>query len=553
MADEKVPVRILLPSAAERSGMEDGVRKQSLGPAFLVIGIMLILIAAYAAGSYRMIRPDENRICKGIYIEDIDVGGMTREEAQAAVNQYVSKLSARSVEVKIGQKTVTATLSELGYACDAAPVLDEAMKQGREGNLFTNYATLRKLSQEPAVYNLEFTYSDKKVKKFISKKCGKKCVSAKNSKIKMKNGALYYTEAREGTAIDTDQTTANLMQALKEQEEAEVVVVEAVVTTEEPAVTKEQASRCKDKLGSFSTTFNAGNVSRSANVANAARLINGSVVYPGETFSVHDVISPLTEDNGYHAAPSYSNGQVVDSIGGGVCQVSTTLYNAVLRAELEVVERSPHSMVVSYVEPSMDAAIAGDYKDFKFRNNTQVPLYIEGGTYSGTIYFNIYGEENRASGRSVTFSSEITETIQPGKDKITYDKTKPASYMQVTQEAHIGYKAVLWKIVTENGETEKTQVNTSTYQAAPKYIVKGGAKTSETTEPEATDIPKSTEKPAKTKEDQGKTDGNKAKPTSAAATKVPKATKAPKVTNELAATATPQLEETDTEDPVIES
>ena len=91
---------------------------------------------------------------------------------------------------------------------------------------------------------------------------------------------------------------------------------------------------------------------------------------------MHDTISPLTEENGYYAAPSYSNGEVVDSIGGGVCQVSTTLYNAVLKAELEVVERSPHSMVVSYVKPSMDAAIAGDYKDFKFRNDTEVPIYI---------------------------------------------------------------------------------------------------------------------------------------------------------------------------------
>ena len=168
-------------------------------------------------------------------------------------------------------------------------------------------------------------------------------------------------------------------------------------------MTKEKAARCKDKIGTFRTTYNAGNVSRSRNLDNAARLVNGNVIKPGETFSVHDAISPLTEDNGYYAAPSYSNGEVVDSIGGGVCQVSTTLYNAVLKAELEVVERSPHSMVVTYVKPSMDAAIAGDYKDFKFKNNTDVPLYIEGGTTGGTIYFNIYGEETRSKNRKVTF------------------------------------------------------------------------------------------------------------------------------------------------------
>ncbi len=183
-----------------------------------------------------------------------------------------------------------------------------------------------------------------------------------------------------------------------------------------------------------------------------------------------------------------------DSLGGGVCQVSTTLYNAVLRAELEIAERSPHSMVVSYVEPSMDAAIAGDYKDFKFKNNTDVPVYIQGGTYGGTISFTIFGEETRSSDRKIRFESEVTDTIQPGADKVTYDKTKPESYMTVTQEAHTGYKAKLWKIVTENGKEKKTQINSSTYSASPRYVTKGSMK-----EPKNTPKPKETKKPRATK------------------------------------------------------
>ena len=301
---------------------------------------------------------------------------------------------------------------------------------------------------------------------------------------------------------------------MEQAKSGDAIRVKADVTIQEPTVTKDLASRCKDKIGSFQTNFNAGNVSRSKNLSNAARLINDHVIYPGETFSVHDTISPLTEENGYYAAPSYSNGEVVDSIGGGVCQVSTTLYNAVLKAELEVVERSPHSMVVSYVKPSMDAAIAGDYKDFKFRNDTEVPIYIEGGVYSGTIYFNIYGEETRSDDREVTFESETTQTMQPGADKITYDKTKPVSYTKVTQEAHVGYKAVLWKIVKENGKTKKTQINSSTYQAVPRYVTKGAAEGT----PAASDKPQTTKK----------------------ATKEPKATAKPKKTAKPKATVKPQ-------------
>lgn len=103
------------------------------------------------------------------------------------------------------------------------------------------------------------------------------------------------------------------------------------------------------------------------NVRNGASKINGSIIYPGEEFSVHDAVVPFNAENGYELAGSYENGTTVETYGGGICQVSTTLYNAVIRAELEITERSAHSMIVSYVEPSMDAAISGEYKDLKFR------------------------------------------------------------------------------------------------------------------------------------------------------------------------------------------
>ena len=334
------------------------------------------------------------------------------------------------------------------------------------------------------------------LKKFVKKKCKKMCTSAQNAQVSMENGEFVYTDSQEGVTLDVAATVENIQKAVSEaKDDTSAIRVVAAVEVEKPKISKETAERCKDKIGSFSTTFNAGNVNRSKNVANAARLISGSVLYPGETFSVHDAISPLTEENGYYAAASYNQGKVEDTLGGGVCQVSTTLYNAVLRAELEVVERSPHSMVVSYVEPSMDAAIAGDYKDFKFKNNTDVPIYIQGGTYSGTLYFNIYGEETRSEDRTVTFESEVTDTIEPGADKITYDKTKPESYTSVTQEAHTGYKAILWKIVDEKGKESKTQVNSSTYAASPRYVTKGAKK--EEAKPEETKSPKVNKKSEK--------------------------------------------------------
>jgi vancomycin resistance protein YoaR len=164
----------------------------------------------------------------------------------------------------------------------------------------------------------------------------------------------------------------------------------------------------------------------------------------------------------------------VDSLGGGICQVSTTLYNAVLRAELEVVERSNHSMIVTYVDPSADAAIAGTYKDFKFTNNTDAPIYIEGTTANKQVTFTIYGEETRPSNRTVKYVSQTLSTTDPGV-LIVADAGQPIGYRTV-ESAHKGVVAELYKHVYVNGVEESvTKVNKSTYKASPRTITIGVA------------------------------------------------------------------------------
>ena len=173
-------------------------------------------------------------------------------------------------------------------------------------------------------------------------------------------------------------------------------------------------------------------------------------------------------------AASYLNGKVVDSLGGGICQVSTTLYNAVLLAELDVTQRYNHSMIVAYVDPSADAAIAESAgKDFKFVNNTDAPIYIEGIIKNKKITVNIYGKETRDNNREVIYESEIISRTPPGQDVIYVDAGRPIGYI-VKESAHVGYKARLWKVVKENGEVvERTQVNSSTYKMTPRYATVG--------------------------------------------------------------------------------
>ena len=156
--------------------------------------------------------------------------------------------------------------------------------------------------------------------------------------------------------------------------------------------------------------------------------------------------------------------------------MSTTLYNAVLKAELQVDERSNHSMIVTYVDPSADAAISeSGGKDFKFTNNKEYPIYIEGSTTSDkTITFTIYGVEDRPSDRKVEYVSEVLEKNVPDTEKII-PTGDPVGYVNV-QSVHVGYKAQLWKVVTEGGvEVSREQVNSSYYAAVPRTASVGTA------------------------------------------------------------------------------
>ncbi len=482
-----------------------------------------VIAAADFFVSYAEVQPAEGQICKGVYIDDILLEGMTEDEAADALESYIDELRDRRVYIKTPDETIEAELHDFDYTCDDQEYITEALNIGKTGNIVKRYSELKNAQNENTVFNLNFQVDEKKLTEFARENLMKYIKKAKDATIKRENQQFVYTDSKTGQKIDIKDTVQKLKSVITENKEMEDITTEAVVVEDLPKYSKEDVSLCKDELSTFSTQYSTGAVNRSSNLSNAASLIDGSVVYPGEVFSVYEAIAPLDGTNGYLPAPSYENGEVVDSVGGGVCQVSTTLYNTVIRAELEIVERSPHSMVVAYVKPSMDAAIAGTYKDFKFKNNTDVPIYIMGGASGGTIYFKIFGYESRSSKRKISFESEVLETIDPGADKVTLDPSKPPSYMSVTQESHVGYRAKLWKTIKEKGKTEKVLMNTSSYAPSPRFVVKGSGKDpkdkknprdkknsgkdnnpkgtknpKETGKPRQTHSPRETEKPSRT-------------------------------------------------------
>lgn len=456
---------------------------------FLIVGVAVVS-SVVASG----MMDNKDRICEGVSIGTIEVSGMTAEEASAAVEEYVDDILERQVFVRVSEHRLETTTADLGMSCEWETLVDKAYQLGKKGNPYQRFKALEAIRLSGKGFKLPFELSQQTVKAYVEEECAKFDVKAKNSKLKLKNGKPTATKDQIGHEVQVDATVDAIVDKLIPNgtvfKDDGSIEIEAIVEDTAPKYTQEMLSKCENLLGTYSTSFASSTEARANNVRTAANYINGTVLYPDKVFSTIKVIKDRTEENGYQAAQEYSSGNVVEGVGGGVCQVSTTLYNAVINAELEVVERSPHSMVVSYVDVSRDAAISGDYKDFKFKNNTEAPVYIMGTAEDRTLTFRIYGEDTREENREISFESEILETIQPGVPEETVDSSKPASYREVTQSAHVGYRAKLWKIVKVNGkETERVEINNSSYNAEPEHVIVGAS--------HATPKPKASGKPTK--------------------------------------------------------
>lgn len=420
----------------------------------------------------------EDTIKAGVYAGEIDLSGKTAVEAKAAVQYYVEELQSTEIVLEAaGGREVIVTAGDLGISWANTDLPEEAMQLGRTGNIIQRYKALKDLEYENYSFHIDLDFDVEAINTVLTEQCVKYDQKAVNvSLIKGEDGEFQVVDGQEGYALDVETSIDSIYGFLTGEWDHQPCRIALDIAVEEPKGSAEELAEVTDLLGSFTTSYSTSGSSRSANVENGCSLINGATIYPGEEFSTYEMVAPFTQANGYYMAGSYLNGKVVDSLGGGICQVSTTLYNAVLNAELEVTERHNHSMIVNYVSPSADAAIAESAgKDFRFINNLEYPIYIEGYTQGKKITFNIYGKETRDAGHVVKYESEVLEVINPTSDAIYADNSRPIGYI-ATESAHTGYKARLWKIVTENGvEVSREQINSSSYKVSPRSATVGVA------------------------------------------------------------------------------
>lgn len=405
-------------------------------------------------------------VYKNIYIDGTTVSGMTKEEARHVLEEDIEEQGAQKLILRLEKEEMSVKLSDLGlYIEEMDKLVEKAWNYGKTGSVWARYSDLKKLNKTSIRLEANYTIDSGKVQSVLKKKMEKVNKGTTDATLTRKGGSFVITDETVGITVDMDKSQSVIEEYFEGDWKNKEGTIDLVATTDTPKVTRADLEKVQDVLGKYTTVCGYGG-GRVQNIQTGTSKIDGTLLMPDEELSADALMRPYTKENGFAEAGSYEKGKVVQSMGGGICQVSSTLYNAVLLAELEVTQRAPHSMLVTYVEPAMDAAIAGDYKDLKFKNNTDAPIYVEGYVSGGNITFVIYGQETREASRTIEYVSETLETKKP--DPKYQESNDAIGTIKQVDSAHVGKTAKLWKVVYENGkQVSKEVVNTSKYSSSP--------------------------------------------------------------------------------------
>lgn len=319
-----------------------------------------------------------------------------------------------------------------------------------------------------------------------------------NASVKVKGDKIIYIEESNGRQIDKKLLIQAVDEILKGDATEKTIAIK--ITYPKVTIDDLEGRIFTDVLGEYSTQFysrNENEINRVNNIKLASSKINGTLLGPGQIFSYNNIVGQRTVSGGYKIAHVYSNGEIVSGVGGGICQVSTTLYNAVLFAGLDVVERRNHMFTVSYVDYGRDATVSYGSTDFRFRNSTNMPIKIICSILPGErLYFKIIGT-NQNPEITYEYDSVVRSTTHYS---VVYndDNSLKKGYTETTQNGMNGYVADLYKTTLKNGKViNRVRITTNVYKALNQIVLRGTKGSVATSKPKPS--PVKTPKPAPTK------------------------------------------------------
>ena len=338
-------------------------------------------------------------------------------------------------------------------------------------------------------------------------------VAAERWDKKAKNGSIssydkasdtfLFTGAESGISIDREKLAADINAAI--QSKSFKTAIEATGTVIEPEFSESTAREKYKTIGTYTTTTTA-NEKRNTNVRLAAEAVNGTVLQPGEEFSFNDVVGERTAAKGYKEAAAYSNGEVVDEIGGGVCQISSTLYNVVVRSGLKTTVRRSHTFEPSYVTPGTDAAVSWGGPDYKFMNNTSAAIGIRASYADRKVTISIYGIPVLENGVTQSLESTKLKNIDSPAPTYEEDQTLQLDEERVKSAGTLGSYWETRLIVKKDGVVVSQEVDhNTTYKGHPPVILRNTSGVVVTSEGQTTETVESSGENGESSSDPGST------------------------------------------------
>lgn len=526
-------------------------RKKVLVPLMITI---IIVIALVFSTIFAFMNFDKEKIVKGVSISGIDVSGLTQEEAKEKINNIYQEKKEKEITIQYQdyETTLNPTLMEVNYEIDKA--VEEAYLIGKEDNIFvSNYKILFTLMQKKNI-DVNMVLNEDVTKQTIEDIGVNLPGIIIESSHAVEEDELIITKGKAGIVINTDELlnkvkdklndrndTENYIEIPVEQKEPEPIDIDKIheevytevkdayytkdpftiypevqgidfdveaakellkeekeeyvikLTITKPKVTIDQigTEAFPDQLATFTTRYDVSDRDRSTNLEIACQKINGKVVLAGETFSYNQTLGPRTAAAGYKNGKVYEGGEVVDGIGGGICQISSTLYNTALMANLEIVERRNHQFVTSYLPAGRDATVVYGAIDFKFKNTRKFPVRIVASAKNGIATVSMFGIKEEQE-YTFTFSTKTVASIPP-TTKYEEDASLPAGTEKVKRKGANGLKTETYITKSLNGKAiSTTLLSKDTYDAMTKIILKSTKEETNNTTPANITTPNTT-------------------------------------------------------------
>ena len=431
-------------------------------------------MAAYRAYAAISQAAAQTTFFPGVTVDGIELGGMTRQEADALfADRQRQTASAFSLVVASGDRRWRITSDEVPMTFDAEAVLARAYAVGREGTLAERWQQIEQARTEGFAFETGYVYDRSAVGELTRIIADSLDVEAKNATLDafdVNNRTFTFTKESSGWRVDRERLTQDILAALDAENYDAVIIPQGERV--EPDITLAQLEGRFGRISAFTTTTTKDN-DRNTNIAISAAALNGRVVMPGETLSFNGCTGQRTGEKGYREAGAIAGGVLVDDTGGGVCQTSSTLFNAVVRADLEIVKRYAHSWPSSYVNKGEDATVNWPSLDFVFRNNGEFPVFVVAWYADQQVTVEIYGLmlEN---GMTIDLESTVTQTIKPSDEVVyTLDESLPAGTRKAGRKKRTGYVVDTYKVYkdAEGSELRREKLWTTTYRAQQDEIL----------------------------------------------------------------------------------